>query len=91
VQRRFLLVFGGVCGLKRDDRNGPGKARHGSFPEADDELSRGQFLEVECGDRDAPALPDRPSKLSYSAAAAASATVTSTNVSENVGAVPRSA
>ena len=38
-----------------------------------------------------PPLPDRPPKLSYSAAAAASATVTSTNVSENVGALPRSA
>ena len=38
-----------------------------------------------------PPLPDRPPKLSYSAAAAASATVTPTNVSENVGAVPRSA
>ncbi len=87
----FLLVFGGVCGLKRDDRNAPGKARHRSFPEADDELSRGQFLKVECGGRDAPALPDRPPKLSYSAAAAARATATWTSVSENVGALPRSA
>jgi hypothetical protein len=61
------------------------------MPNTIDGADNGQFLEVECGDRDAPRLPDRPPKLSYSAAAAASATVTSTNVSENVGALPRSA